>query len=277
MKNGGVSMATGYNSPRMAIHSPFPGMDPWLEQYWLDIHPALITYSRDLLQARLPSGLRARMQEWLLVEEEDGKPRSIYPDVALIEHPGARGGDATSAVAVAEPVFVRLDEPRKQTRIEILDMSTGGKAITLIEILSPSNKFHGPGRVLYQRKQREVMEAGVSLVEIDLLRDGNWTMLAPFHKVPAQRRATYNASVFRSWKWNQLEIYPLPMRQPLPAIPVPLRPTDEDAKLELQTLIEMAYRNGGYDTIDYTKPPYPPLHSDEAAWAAEVLKNRSAP
>ena len=41
--------------------SPFPGMDPYLEQYWGDVHHALCTCSRDLLRRSLPPGLIARI------------------------------------------------------------------------------------------------------------------------------------------------------------------------------------------------------------------------
>lgn len=35
--------------------SPFPGMDPYLEQHWGDVHPSFITYARDQLQPHLAS------------------------------------------------------------------------------------------------------------------------------------------------------------------------------------------------------------------------------
>ena len=43
----------------MAIKSPFPGMNPYLEQHWRDVHARLITYASDAIQAQLPPGLRA--------------------------------------------------------------------------------------------------------------------------------------------------------------------------------------------------------------------------
>ncbi len=51
----------------------------------------------------------------------------------------------------------------------------------------------------------------------------------------------------------------MPLREPLPSIKVPLRPTDADAVIDLQSLLAKAYRNGAYDDIDYTRPPIPPL------------------
>jgi hypothetical protein len=54
---------------------------------------------------------------------------------------------------------------------------------------------------------------------------------------------------------------------------VPLRQTDADVPLDLQTLIAQVYRHGRYDDIDYTVPPVPPLDPDDAAWANELLRS----
>ena len=40
------------------MKSPFPGMDPYLERHWGDVHQALVTYIRDQLQPSLPDDLR---------------------------------------------------------------------------------------------------------------------------------------------------------------------------------------------------------------------------
>ena len=50
--------------------NPFPGMNPWLESHWGDVHTRLTTYSCDQLQPQLPSGLRARIEEYIAVETD---------------------------------------------------------------------------------------------------------------------------------------------------------------------------------------------------------------
>ena len=83
-------------SPEILImHNPFPGMNPYLEQYWGDIHQRLIMYSSDALQKLLPGDLRVRVMTRVYVEPEDGKPRDIVPDVRVVER-----GRATSPVCV---------------------------------------------------------------------------------------------------------------------------------------------------------------------------------
>jgi hypothetical protein len=72
--------------------NPLPGMNPWLEAYWGDIHTRLTTYSCDEIQAQLPPELQARVEEYLSVfepDEESRKLRRIAPDVHIVEQPGS--------------------------------------------------------------------------------------------------------------------------------------------------------------------------------------------
>jgi hypothetical protein len=45
------------------MHSAFPGMNPYLEEYWGEIHQRFIINSSDALQKQLPGDLRARANE----------------------------------------------------------------------------------------------------------------------------------------------------------------------------------------------------------------------
>ena len=63
------------------------------------------------------------------------------------------------------------------------------------------------------------------------------------------------------------------LRLPLPSIRIPLRPGDADVRLNLQTLVNMTYINGGYEDLDYTRDPIPPLSGPDAEWAVQLLKD----
>ena len=261
----------------MLDRSPFPGMDPYLEAHWGDVHHGLITYARDQLQSKLPAGLRARMEERVFVETPAGQERSIYPDVRVVERGKARSGlRRGNGVAVAEPLLIPLpaDEPATEGFIEIIDAATGGRILTVIEFLSPANKVIGSGRDLYQRKQRQLREGNVSLVEIDLVRAGKHVLVVPLRRIPAHRQTTYLACVLRAWKPEVAEVYPISLRGALPTIKIPLRQTDADVTLDLQSLLDLAYRNGRYDDINYRKAPTPALDRANAAWAAQLLKKQ---
>jgi hypothetical protein len=259
------------------MKSPFPGMDPYLEQHWRGVHHALITYTRDQLRPKLPRDLRPRIDERVFVETDEGETRQVYPDVHVVEYPKKPDSDAPqgerSAVAVAEPILVHIQrEPAAQGYIEIVDAASGNRVVTVIEFVSPTNKLPGEGQTLYLKKQKEVLAAGASLVEIDLTRTGKRLLVGPTEHLHPSRRTTYMACVTRGWKSDVAELYPLSLAEPLPAIHIPLRQSDADATLELQPLIDQCYENGGYDDIDYRQPPVPPLDSASATWAEKWLR-----
>jgi hypothetical protein len=249
-------------------------MDPYLEQHWGDVHASLVTYTRNQLQKVLPKDLRARVEERVIVAGL-GRPRSFYPDVRIIEAASKRGRTAkgTSSVALAKPLIIELpDEPETQTYVEIRDSSAHGRVVTVLEVLSPSNKKPGDAQEQYLRKQLELLHAGISLVEMDLLREGDWMVAVPEDVLKPRLRTPYRVVVRRGWQHQRVDYYPIPLDRRLPRIRVPLRPTDAEVPLDLQSLIEQCYEDGGYDTIDYRAEPVPPLAPAAARWADQLLR-----
>src|SRR5438309_2151545 len=105
-------MLDGVVREESAMPSPFPGMDPYLERHWGDVHTRLITYASDQLNKALPRDLRARVEERVFVEFPDDR-RSIVPDVRILERavPGRKSGAGATGVVTAEPLIVPLNEP----------------------------------------------------------------------------------------------------------------------------------------------------------------------
>jgi len=56
--------------------SPFPGMDPSLEQHWGDVHTRLMLYINDQINAQLPDELQARVDESTAVQIADKRQRT---------------------------------------------------------------------------------------------------------------------------------------------------------------------------------------------------------
>lgn len=259
------------------MKSPFPGMDPYLEAHWGDIHARLATYTSDQLNLRLPPDLVARSEEYVTVATPDDERIGTYvPDAAVLEYPTvpAPSPENPGGVAVAEPLLIRVPaEPRKQRRVLVTAIDSGHRVVTAIEFLSPANKVGEDGRAAYRRKRRDFLAAKANVVEIDLLRAGGY-VLYPAEELLAERApGPYRVCVVRGWDRLTAAVYSIPIRQPLPAFRVPLRPADPDAILELQPLIEQAYQNGRYArTLDYRRDPDPPLAGDDAAWADQLLR-----
>jgi Protein of unknown function (DUF4058) len=258
------------------MKSPFPGMDPYLEQHWGDVHSRLIIYISDALQVLLPEGLVARVEERVFLEPEEGFGRSMYPDVRVVERsPAATAAEPQGGIALAEPLTIHCPAPEPLTEgfVEIIDVGSGNRVVTVIEVLSPSNKAPGDGQKLYLQKQREILQSDANLVEIDLLRAGERVLVVPPRRLPPAYRTLYEICVRRGAKPDILEVYAVTLRQRLPRFRIPLRPTDADIALDLQPLIDQCYGNGRYGlTINYRVDPDPPLGGDDARWAEDILR-----
>jgi hypothetical protein len=153
-----------------------------------------------------------------------------------------------------------------------VDTKDRGRVVTAIEILSPANKVGSTGQLIYIGKQREYIDAKVNLVEIDLIRAGNFVLAIPEDRLPSVCRAAYMVCIRRATRRGEAELYPMPLRQPLPNIPVPLRPSDKDVVLRLQPLLDDCYRDGRYDRLDYRPEPVPRLGEADARWADAILR-----
>jgi hypothetical protein len=258
----------------MTKNNPFPGMNPFLERHWSDVHTKLITYIADALAEGLPDDLNARSEERVTLHDDSGKDSPMVADVAVVEswkqgippqwQPEAPQAGGTIAAA---PQIIIVQEITERW-VEITDKN--GRLITVIEVLSPSNK--GTGRALYRARREAYVQSRVNLVEIDLLRGGAHTVAVLLEQVRKPAGAFYLACVTRATSIGLREVYAMPLRQPLPGIRIPLRPEEPDITLSLQPLLDRCYRMGGYWNADQTNLLGPPLNADDAAWVAEQVK-----
>src|SRR5437588_11017414 len=165
--------------------SPFPGMDPYLEDsgLWPDVHNSFLVAARELLTQGVRPKYFVRLEERIYVSGDDDPGRPVLiPDLRIGDRPEFAGLELSAApidgVAVAEPeTFVTLlDQEIHEPRMEVVDRETH-QVITVIELLSPSNKVLGSeGRRSYQEKRDEVLHSPSHWVEIDLLRTGALTV-----------------------------------------------------------------------------------------------------
>ena len=259
--------------------SPFPGMDPHLEAYWLDVHSSLAAEARRALNRVLPDDLRAEMEERTVVGERPADPpadrRAVHPDVTVRRRRSGSTGatallDATTP-AVGGTVVLRPPEGSAVQRSVVIRAVEGRRPVTAIEFVSPFNKV-GRGLRQYRRKREQLLDRGVNVVEVDLVRAGNWQrLLAPFEVAPSHR-TPYRVTIHLPAEADRAFLVPVPLRGRLPAPAVPLRPGDPEVRLDLQALLDETYATGRYaGEIDYARPPVPPLDEDDAAWAASLL------
>ena len=143
--------------------------------------------------------------------------------------------------------------------------------VTVIEILSPATKLtDSPGGQSFEQKRREIMSCPSHWVEIDLLR-GNRMVPVPQRVGPHE----YLVHVSKADVRPRSFLYPIRLPQRLPVIPIPLKPADPGARLDLQAVLDSAYDRAGYDLgIDYRTEPKPPLDGELARWADQLLRSK---
>ncbi|MEM9004358.1 MAG: DUF4058 family protein [Cyanobacteria bacterium P01_F01_bin.86] len=252
--------------------SPFPGMDPYLEQpaFWSSFHFRFI--------GAIAAAIEVQLSRQYYVEVETRTYRSSDTENLLIGIPDA----AVVAKSVSEPLMTPPLEiessvttqvrPQRVTLpmsvevneryLEVREIGTDA-VITVIEVLSPKNKRAGKGRDAYEKKRGMMLTSATHLSEIDLLWGGKAMPV-----LGLQSSTAYRILVSRSDQRPAADLYTLSLLQPLPAIPVPLKSGDTDLVVDLQALLNQVYEEARYAIrIDYsTSLPAPLLSADEQAW-----------
>jgi hypothetical protein len=255
--------------------SPFPGMDPYLEarDVWPDVHLRLIAEIARNLSPQVAPAYYVAVEQYTYVVPLEGGERLIRPDVALVAPPSPReaaaGGVATAVAITPQTVLLPSFETVHEGYLEIRAVRTHD-VITVIESLSPTNKISTDGRREYETKRRQVLSTVTSLVEIDLLRTGEPMAMEP---TPT---ADYRVLVRRGWERPYARLYAFGLRNLLPEVPIPLRQDEPEAIVPLGKLLAEVYSGARYELrLDYqSSPPEPPLSPEDAAWVAELLREK---
>lgn len=257
----------------MSETNPFPGMNPFMETRWRDVHLKMIALICEELGGEMPAAYSAMAEEH--IEVSGGSSQNYYPDITIMDESWRRGlppvwqPEKIGQIAVAEPEIVEVDAPPERW-VEV--RHDDGRLVTVIEIISPTNRLAGRGAFLAKRK--DYINTGVNVVEIDLLREGQW-LVDLERKFYDRRFGTaehYNALTIRAGLPTRREIYICPLRQRLPVIRIPLRYPDPDVPLDLQRLIDHIYKTGRYWKLNYTEPASPGFNAEDQAWVNEQVK-----
>jgi hypothetical protein len=164
----------------------------------------------------------------------------------------------------------------REVFVEIFTVPDENRVIAVIEVLSPANKAAGSeGRRLYLAKQQQVLESQTHLVEIDFLRQGEHTVAVPLDWLLEQGYWDYLVSLHRGGQGGRFEAWPVPLRQRLPRVHIPLADDDPDVVVDLQAVFDRCYDEGPYARrVDYRREPSVPLTRADAEWADQLLRER---
>lgn len=257
--------------------SPFPGMDPYLEQsvFWASFHQRLLVAIADTIGPQLRPKYYVDVETRTYFDDEDEELMVGIPDTLVLsprretEEALFEGG---TTVTQASPQQVRLpmsNEVRERF-LEVREVGTDA-VITVIEVLSPKNKRTGEGRTIYERKRRSVLNSLSHLVEIDLLRGGR-----PMAMMGATQ-SQYRVVVSQAQNRPIADLYGFNLREALPQFLLPLKPDDPALTVELQAIFTGVYDRASYDLrLPYNQPvPPPTISTEDQAWVQLQLQSQS--
>jgi hypothetical protein len=222
--------------------SPFPGMDPYLEDdaLWPVFHHQIVMCLYQILLPGLVDRYRARVNQRHYVIEQ-----ALFTSVIREEH--------------------------HEDYIEIRHRADG-RLITLVEVVSPPNKVTQAGRDAYLAKREEGKKAKANLVELDLVLQGQPTLEYSRDGLPDW---DYAVTVTRATQPERYEIYTTTLQKKLPRFRLPLASDDRDTVLDLPSAFTRCYDQGGFAAkIDYGKEPSTPLNDEDRKWLQDVLKQQ---
>lgn len=260
--------------------SPFPGMNPYIERpdVWKDFHTRFMALAAERIAAQVLPRYFVKIDEHVYIHELSAAERRPFGRPDLSVYPGEPDHASPPVAVLPAPAEVfmppAVDEVR-QRYLEIRDRQSK-QEVTILELLSPSNKNPGEGRDQYWAKTRLLLTTTLTgLVEIDLLRGGP---RLPWGNLPS---CDYYALVSRAADRRQesprASVWPIRLRDPLPTVPIPLRPGETEPLLDLQAIVHQIHDAAGYRLFIYDTPPEPPLAPADAVWAAQLLQPADRP
>lgn len=252
--------------------SPFPGMDPYLEHpaLWPGVHHGLIAALQLVLAPQLRPRYYVAMEERVYITEPDQRAFVGRPDIAVIDSSQTEAA-LQSALSESPALIVQVPLPDevRETYLEVRETSTDD-VITVLELLSPTNKRPGRGRRLYEDKRMDILATRTHLVEIDFIRAEE-----PMPITANDRTSDYRILVSRGDQRPNATLYIFGVRQPIPTFPLPLKADDQEPVVDMGRLLHDLYDQASYDLrLDYTRDPDPPLSSADAAWAKQLLRQK---
>lgn len=257
--------------------SPFPGMNPYLEQpaFWSSFHTRLMVAIADTVAPQL------RPNYYIEVEtrtyQDQAEPEEILvgiPDAAVLAarstHPlEPLRVESGATVTQKRPRSIFLPQPTiiKERYLEVREVGTDA-VITVIEVLSPKNKQKGNGRTAYENKRGRILSSLSNLVEFDLIRAGS-----PMTMLGEVEPSDYRLIVSRRSQRPQADLYDFDLRDSIPSVPLPLRPEEAEPLVELQAIVQGVCDRAGYnERIDYHQPvPPPQLSEADQQWVDALL------
>jgi hypothetical protein len=148
-----------------------------------------------------------------------------------------------------------------------------GRLVTLLEIASPADKLTEVGRTVCKEARWAAQNSRASVVEIDLVLQGQPLMEYSREGLP---HWDYAVTVTRATNPDRYEIYVSTLEKRLPRFCLPLVSNDRDLVVDLQRAFSQTYGDCDFGSqIDYLKDPAVPLSADLLGRVAAIPRAKS--
>src|SRR5205085_2054027 len=157
------------------------------------------------------------------------------------------------AYATEMPLFTSvIREEHLEEYIEVRQRADN-RLVTLVDVVSPTNKIKPQGREAYLERRREARSQNASIVEIDLVMQGQPMLDYSRDGLPDW---DYAITVTRCIQPERYEIYTSTLQKRLPRFKLPLAMDDRDTVVDLQAAFARCYDQAGFAAqLDYQKDP----------------------
>ncbi len=264
------------------MSSPFPGMNPYLENpdLWSEVHHRLITAIANAIFPFVRPKYRVAIEKRTYRFDSEDSLLIGIPDVAIVK---AKQTDQKSDLSTGKTAVMTLPKTANKSvtvtlplpleiregYLEIREVATGN-VITVIEVLSPTNKKTKEGRNAYLEKRQQILGSDTNLVEIDLISIGE--KMPILTNIPD---TDYGILVVRYYRLPSGQLFAFTVREPIPNFPIPLQENEQEIEVNLQDLFLEIYEQAGFDlTLDYNHNPVPNLSVKHREWMDLLLREQ---
>lgn len=269
--------------PLRSVTNQFLGINPYLHSLWqsqggwAEFHTTHIVHLAHALKAvLLPMGYTAAIEPSLQIRrlDVDDDIQNPETDVTIYDLEPARfsfprtniiSGSGEVVLSIAEALLAPTLSEKEFNAIKIYEVKTRksdrGQPVVWIELLSPSNKPKGRDAKEYLYKRQQILESGVTFVELDYLHESAPTIKA----LPSYRALLRQSSDIQTHPYRILIIDPHPefiegivrirefdVDEPIPALTLPLS-GDDKLNFDFNAPYQETYQKSlyGLELVDY--------------------------
>ncbi len=223
------------------MSSPFPGMDPYLEApaLWPLFHHQMIVGLAEVLQPSLADRYRLQF--------------------------------GTRVYSTELPLFTSIIREEHHETFGELRQRSNGRLVTLLELISPTNRVTTIGRDEYSARRDDARKQGANLVECDLVLQGQTCLDVPDDMLA---ECDYAVAISRGGRPEPPDLVGLSLQKKLPRIRVPLAGDDRDLVVDVQAVFTRCYTRYLANKVDYKKDPPAKLKATDAQWMDQMLREQ---